>query len=266
VASIAERLAGPARTLLGPRFDTLLWLKSPLRRPIKAYVKRYGLTVRHGPLAGLTYGPWAMGRVGKLVPKLLGAYERDWHEALATVVAARHETIVDIGCAEGYFAVGLALASPDSTVYAYDIEPKARELCGRLAELNGVADRMRIGVEADIDTLRGLPLAGAFVLCDCEGCEAQILDPDRVPQLRESTLVVELHDFIDPTIPATVLGRFEESHSATLFEAQPRYIRDYEELPNLPGTSYLQQEMVLSEHRPTRMRWALLTPRSAAQP
>jgi methylase of polypeptide subunit release factors len=64
-----------------------------------------------------------------LVPKLLGSYEAELHPVLDQVIRNNYETIIDVGCAEGYYAVGLALSLPTTHVHAFDIDSRARELC-----------------------------------------------------------------------------------------------------------------------------------------
>ena len=60
------------------------------------------------------------------------------------------------GCAEGYYAVGMARLAPEITVYAYDIEERARIACADLAQRNGVADRVIVGGEFAPDGFEGL--------------------------------------------------------------------------------------------------------------
>ena len=47
-----------------------------------------------------------------------------------------YEQILDIGCAEGYYAVGLARMFPNAFVKAYNSSPIARDLCNKMVQTN----------------------------------------------------------------------------------------------------------------------------------
>ena len=59
-------------------------------------------------------------------------------------VALGHSTVLNIGCAEGYYAVGLARRMPQARVLAFDINRTAQDTCRALAAKNGVADRVQV--------------------------------------------------------------------------------------------------------------------------
>ncbi len=99
------------------------------------------------------------------------------------VIAQQPHLVVDIGAAEGYYAVGLARRLPRCRIVAFDIDPIARKMCRRLAKLNGVRDRVEVRGECDTTYLWTLP-PHSFVLSDCEGAEKTLLDPDRAPALK----------------------------------------------------------------------------------
>ena len=222
------------------------------------YVRRNGLVVERGPFAGMRYLEGMERISGDLVAKLTGEYERELHPAIEEWVAARPEHVIDVGCAEGYYAVGLALAIPGATVHAFDIDQVARERCAALAELNGVADRVRIAGECVPESLSELPPAGVVLLSDCEGGERSVLDPGRAPRLLGWPILVELHDFIDASISQTMLARFSPTHDIEMIDGQGRAADD---LPELSFMTARQRQAVLSERRPGPMRWAHMRPR-----
>src|SRR6478672_6897407 len=67
-----------------------------------------GLVVQHGPFKGMKY-PGVNSVGSALIPKLLGSYERELHPLIDSICAGQYDQVVDIGCAEGYYAVGLAM-------------------------------------------------------------------------------------------------------------------------------------------------------------
>lgn len=236
---------------------------TPLSELTQAFVTRHGLTVQAGPFAGLKYPREALELAETPVAKLLGAYECELHEIIENVVASGFRTVVDVGCAEGYYAVGLALRSPDTVVHSYDISRSRRRLCAKTACLNGVRDRVVVHGVCTVDDLQSVTDTPAFVLVDCEGCESDVLRPDVVAMLRCATVLVELHDFLVPGTAATLDQRFAATHAARRVVARPRYPADYPALADVRGLSFVDLQLAVTEFRPVRMEWALYTPHSA---
>jgi hypothetical protein len=226
--------------------------------PTAAYLDRYGLEVRHGPFAGMRYLSGLDAISGDLVAKLLGTYEAELHPAIARWLDAAPERILDVGSAEGYYAVGLAHALPGATVYAYDIDPIARERCAALAALNDLQDRVVIGEACTPATLGEHPEHGVALLADCEGYERVLLDPAAAPRLQGWPILVELHEFLDPEITATLRDRFAATHHIEVIDG---VVRDGAEYAELSGLGQRERRALLSERRPARMRWMALTPR-----
>jgi hypothetical protein len=222
------------------------------------YVRRHGLEVRHGPFRGMQYVEGMVPAPDDLVAKLVGTYEAELHGVVAEWIERGFPHVVDVGSAEGYYAVGLAVAMPRTIVHAYDIDERARSRCAAMAERNRVAGRVRIGELCTASTLETLPEDGVALLSDCEGYERVLLDPDAAPRLRGWTMLVELHEFLDAGIAATIAERFRSSHDIELLAGASRAGGDVPELTFLDAPA---RARVLSERRPGPMRWAVLRPR-----
>jgi hypothetical protein len=237
---VARRALGPAHPAALRRWRRLQAAHRArrVRAIARDFVAWHGLTVSGGPFAGLSYPDAA---ATSLVPKLLGIYERELHPAIEAAIAAQPELIVNVGAADGYYAVGLARRCPAAAVIAYEADPGQRELLARVAAANGVDLR----IEGAAERLPDLPAAGALVVMDCEGCERSLLDAE---PLRDSTVIVELHDFLVPG--DEVIARFERSHAVAVIPTGPQ--------PPHRGSPL---DLALSEYRPGPMRWAVMTPR-----
>ncbi|HSQ03998.1 MAG TPA: hypothetical protein VLN59_08185, partial [Burkholderiales bacterium] len=130
-----------------------------------------GGTVRRGPFSGMVYpGRVAVGST--LYPKLLGSYERELQPCIDEAIARGYRTIVDIGAAEGYYAIGLARAIPRARVLAFEANPAGASALDAMAQANGVSDRVTVLGIATLANLEALPIEPpTLVVCDCEGCE-----------------------------------------------------------------------------------------------
>jgi hypothetical protein len=216
------------------------------------FAKRHGDVVLHGPFAGLRHPG---GRVHHLTAKRLGSYELELHGAIAEQVERRPPVFVDIGAADGYYAVGFARACPGTEVHAYEIDPVARRQLRSSARANGV--RVRLHGPANARRLGEHDLGGAFVLCDIEGAELDVLDPEAVPGLTEAWLVVEVHPLGEGGDTGAVLReRFEGTHAIEAIEPRPR---DPSEWPELEGAP--QRDSALDEYRFGRTSWLVMRPR-----
>ena len=96
------------------------------------------ITVLTGPFQGLRY----YNRIiwGPITPKWVGSYEQELHGIIEGIITRHYSTIIDVGAAEGYYAVGLAAACEDSSVITFDIDPIARRRQRQLIDLNGLTN------------------------------------------------------------------------------------------------------------------------------
>lgn len=245
LARIAAQPPGPAR--LDAQLRQLAkWRATLLANTLAA---RDGTTIAHGPFAGMAY-PIQASEGGR-APRLLGSYEASLHPVIETVIARAYPQVLDIGCAEGYYAVGLARRMPASTIHARDSNPKARALCADLARANGVADRLRIGPEVTHADLALCAQAPTFVLCDIEGAEDALLDPSLAPALAQADLLVEAHG---PAIVSRLTQRFAPTHRITRIDRvlRPDLLPDWAE-----SLSDLDRLLLMWEWRaiPTPWLW-----------
>jgi hypothetical protein len=242
---VARRALGPAHPPVLRRWRRLQAAKRARRLSsiTRAFAAWHGLRVSGGPFAGLRYPDTSPN---SLVPKLLGAYERELHGAIERAIGADPEQIVNVGAADGYYAVGLARRCPAAAVHAFEADPGARDLLARVAAANAV--QVTVDGTATAEALARLPAARTLLVVDCEGCEATLLDPDNVPLLRTATIIAELHDFAVPG--ETVTARFAATHDVTLVPAGPQ-----------PPERDSKLSLALSEYRPGPMRWAVMIPR-----
>lgn len=224
--------------------------------------EEHGYSVLHGPFQGMTYPPQALlSRVG--IPRLLGTYESELHPIIRGIAPRQYDQIIDIGSAEGYYAVGLARLT-GTTVCAFDTEPRERALCREMAQLNGVSEKVKISSWCDQDALVGVVSGRCLIVCDCEGYEIELFTGKIVDRLRETDLIVELHepsgDYTARVAEKTLLNRFRNSHRSTLFTfSQTAFDPDFvRELSSIKGAS----DGFIREPRPIGQRWAYLEARA----
>lgn len=203
----------------------------------RRYIERNGLTVKYGPFAGMVYG-LDVARNRHVIPKLLGSYEQELHPIIQKIRSRRYDAVIDIGSAEGYYAVGLArmLQTP---VLAYDPEPNERKWCMELARLNGVSSLVepkRLFLPADLRIFAEKKL---LVLCDAEGFEGTLFKEESLPLTKNWNLLIELHGSCLDSLP-----KLPWPHKTSIIRQATRS-ESYRELEGI-GKSPTQ---LLSEYR-----------------
>src|SRR5206468_9886250 len=88
-------------------------------------------TILTGPFRGMLYLDEIVW--GPIMPKWAGSYEMELQDIVARIGRDGYDQILNIGCAEGYYAVGLALQDRRCNVLAFDPDPYARTQVRRLA-------------------------------------------------------------------------------------------------------------------------------------
>jgi hypothetical protein len=248
---LRARVAQLERELDDARLDPGLWVA-------RRVADELGLTVTSGPFAGLRYVEGAVGapHVADCLPaKLLGSYEKELHPAIEWAIQTGFSTIVNVGAADGYYAVGLALRMPEARVHAFEVDDGRRDLCGELARVNGVAERVETAGACDPEWLAALE-DDCLLIMDCEGCEVSLLGPNQAANLAGSALIVELHDFIDSR-SSSAADAFRGTHGVELIDAVPRHSGEF---PELEFLGWKNRELAVSEVRSHPTRWLVATP------
>jgi hypothetical protein len=220
------------------------------------------LIVRNGPFKGMKY-PGIKSVGSTIIPKLLGSYENEISELVEQLCRNKYTEIIDIGCAEGYYAVGFAIRVPEATVYAFDTDDEAIRLCKQMAMINGVSNRIKYGSFCDVEILCSLKITeSALIICDCEGYEKKLFSEDVVSRLAQYELLIEIHDFIDIETSTSISKAFCRTHDKYIFHSvddiKKAQCYQFAELINY---SLDIRKSLLAEGRPSVMEWFYFKPR-----
>jgi glycosyltransferase involved in cell wall biosynthesis len=200
---------------------------------------------------------------GDISPKLLGTYEQELQVPLQRMLSKPFGAIVNVGCAEGYYAVGLARLKHDVRVYAFDTDAHAQQRCRSAAQLNGVADRVVVRGSCSTKDLESLTTSHSRLLCivDCEGYELELLTPEFIQRSGyNSDFIIECHDFLAPAATDTLQLRFENTHDITLIQPGARNPNVFDFLSDYGD---MERWLVVSEMRPCIMNYLICEAKSA---
>jgi hypothetical protein len=206
---------------------------------------------------------------GSIIPKYLGTYEVELKPIFKELLKISFKSIIDVGAAEGYYAVGCALKFPHAQVIAYEATEEGRLLLKEVINSNGVADRVQIcGICTPELLLNDVKLynneENLLLIMDVEGAEEYILSLCTATDLKNFHILIELHDWVDEKMGDRIIDKFSATHLSQLILARKRIASDFQApefwilrkflLPSLLAFSY---------ERPLPMRWLYLEPKQS---
>ena len=208
--------------------------------------------VLNGPFAGMRYLDETVW--GSITPRWIGSYESCLWPIIAEIIERSHRRIIDVGCAEGYYATGLAKALPQSEIFAFDMDEDSQAQALRLWRLNGSPGSLQVRGLLTHQDLRDLTTEGDLLICDIEGAEMQLLAPERCDRLRGIDILVEVHEAGGRSVAeneAELFARLQTTHHITRIDESMRRT----EFDGLGGLEPQVLKRAVSEGRPYQQVW-----------
>ena len=218
-----------------------------------------GDTVVIGPFKGMRIGQQSSWGEGLMLPKLIGAYEPQLFPALEELKQVEFESVIDVGAAEGFYAVGAALSLRTRKVIAVDTDESALSATRANAELNGVGDKLQVRSRIDVRDLCELvdPASCHLVISDCEGFELELFTPEVVEALRSSYCIIECHDFLGRAVAGPLEQLFAGTHEVAVIQAGAGEVPAHESLHTLPS---IERSLAVHQPHPASMSWLFVRP------
>lgn len=220
--------------------------------------------VRYGPLKGFRLNEQQAWGQGDLGPKLLGLYEQ---EVLARIAARgrKWECVINLGAGDGYYGVGMVKSGLAARSICFEQKDEGQVAIRRVAENNGVADRVTILGRAEADfldspELQGIDLSRTLIIVDIEGGEFSLLADNLLYRLKDAEMIIELHGrFVskEPNFEANFVQRLSKFFRYEVFFMGQRDLSGITELAVLGDSD---RWLLCSEGRPFLMRWAYCHP------
>ena len=252
LAQLSDQRVDSGITLLSALRLLAKWRSALIQRTL---ISKEGTRVLGGPFKGLEFVEESSE--GCHIAKLLGCYEQPLHPFIEVALKSQYYAVLNIGCAEGYYAVGFAIGMDSAKVYAFDTDEKSRTTCTELAERNSVSDRVSVSGHFEPSFFERYLEQKTLILCDIEGGESHLLDPSVAPALKSCDIVVESHEHMKPGITNLLCSRFAESHKITI--VQDSGARQLSEAPAwFLELSHLDQLLAFWEWRSGPTPWVVM--------
>lgn len=183
--------------------------------------------VASGPFKGMKYVSGSIG--SRLLPKILGTYELELHPVIEEICRGSFDVIIDVGAAEGYYAVGMALRNSGAKIIAFETEAGGQNLIKNMADLNGVANRVSVRGFCDSRSLSDSISDNkkCLIIMDIEGAESVLLDNSMIPKLNNCSILAEIHECVVPGVGDIILGRFKNTHKIIEIKERARTLGDF---------------------------------------
>lgn len=219
-------------------------------------------TVAYGVFKGLRFPALATWSLPDRASMILGLYEKEVAEQLNDIPAS-YDTFIDIGAADGYYGVGVLVASLFEASYCYEMNEPSREAIKSMGLVNDVSDRLVVLGAAEGAFWNDVPSNvrdRSVVLIDIEGGEFSLLSDECLSAFRKSILIIEIHEFFFQN----GMKKLEEleRRAARYFNITKvsSGVRDPTVFNELKNLSDDDRWLICSERRARLMTWLRLDP------
>lgn len=218
--------------------------------------------VLNGPFNGMKY-PGFRSKSSSLYSKLIGSYEMEISDYIFSAIENKYEQVIDVGCAEGYYAVGLALKIEKAIIYAYDIDAEARKLTSKMAFINGVTERVIVRKNINSSSFNEFDFSkSTLIICDIEGAERLIFNSSNIKLFKNCFLIIETHDWVDINISTDLENLFSPTHNVKTIQSTSDNIKakNYK-FSELESLDLLTKYRIFEEGRRYTDEWLIISPK-----
>jgi hypothetical protein len=220
--------------------------------------------VCNGPFRGMKFDRKAEIS-GSTYAMLLGSFESEIQPFILRAGKKKYNVIYNIGCADGYYAVGFAHLMPGTVIYAYDSDKAAISRAQQLAARNFSRHNIRFlgtfypGYIRDVD-----PEKKSLFIVDCEGAERSIFTKENSASLVNADLIIEMHINIYPDLEEYFTGIFGATHHITVVDSLDDHLKaKFYSFLQIDGLDYALRRFI-TEERAIFMQWIILCSKNTA--
>lgn len=206
---------------------------------------------------------WVRGDRGG---QILGLYEQEVQFCISSNCQP-YGTFIDVGAADGYYAVGCLFASCFNRCIVFEQNDSSRLSIEKLAIVNMVSESITISSACTRESILDLSedvRNNSFLLIDIEGGEYELLTDEVIALFQGSFFVIELHPFAShdgETATDELCKRFFNTHTVQRVDQGARNPNQFHALKHLHDN---ERWLLASENRGQLMEWLVARPRAAS--
>ena len=221
--------------------------------------KIYNNTVQQGPFKGMIINEDQFWGQGDRSSKILGLYEKEIQDLIVSIQKDKnYSTFVDIGGADGFFAIGSLVNNLFEKCEVFEISKKGRISIQKNSKQNNVYDSIKIHDKASKRSLIKIDnINNSLILCDIEGGEYELFDEKLINEIYPSDIIIEIHKDKENSL-VNFEKRFTKTYSLTKITQEPRSLKNFKELENINDNN---RALITSEGRSYVQEWWHLSPK-----
>jgi hypothetical protein len=220
--------------------------------------------VRYGPFSGLKLSKnpwWGKSDLGSMC---LGLYEEEVLNVFFSGKFHGRKTLIDIGAADGYYAIGLLKSKKVEKAICYELSQIGQDTILSNWKLNCEPGEIEINgdvFENFIHKNSSLDFSECIAIVDIEGAEFSFLNNDVLAFMKKSYILIEIHNWVPDFITkySSFLLDANKYFDIEILERTDRNTMKFQELRSFTDDNRL---LVTSESRPCSMRFLLLSPKN----
>lgn len=215
--------------------------------------KIYNNTVQQGPFKGMVINEDQFWGPGDRSSKILGLYEKEIQDLLLVIQKIKnYPTFIDIGGADGFFAIGSLVNNLFEKCEVFEISKKGRNSIQKNSKKNNVYDSIKIYEKATFKSLSKIEnINNSLILCDIEGGEYELFDEKLINEIYPSDIIIEIHKDKENSLE-NFEKRFINRYSITKITQKPRSLKNFKELENINDNN---RALIMSEGRSGIQEW-----------
>ena len=226
-------------------------------------ILEHGHQVAYGTFKGMKLSKNTYWSKNDIITHILGVYEKHVLKKIIEFSKKGNYPFIDIGTADGYFAIGMAFSETFKKIYAFEIDEEGRRSLNRNIENNLCKDKVVVDIEANFETLKDIidKNKSAVILIDIEGSEFDLLDDNLLQLLSNCYIVCELH----PTLSANgfekqnmLINNAKAFFDVSIIQRESYSPNKFSELNEFTDEERL---IAFGEGRNNNMNWLILEPK-----
>lgn len=218
--------------------------------------------VQYGPFKGMQLQEntwWGKYDLGSMC---LGLYEKEIQEALFAEEVLGRKNFIDIGAADGYYAIGMLHSQRCQQAICFEITSTGRQTIEQNWHKNFSPGKLAIygDVFQDFEQASSqIDFSDSMVLIDIEGQEFQFLNTQTLQMLKDAVIIIEIHNWSKNFLEqyTALLERCNQYFTIEVIERMERTTLTLPELRDFTDDNRL---LLTSESRPCVMRFLRLIP------
>jgi len=224
------------------------------------HAKKHNFVVKYGIFKNLKMNHEISWGRGDIASKIYGFYENKIQQKLKDI---NNPILIDIGAADGFFAIGSLKSKICEFCYAFEETKKSRENLFKTAQINNVQNKLSIIGKATKDNFFSLlpseiNFSKVTILCDIEGGEFDFFSDEILKTIKYSNIIIEIHKNHNKNLEIVLLERVKKYFDVSIIIDNDKNFENVSELHTLND---IDRNLICSEGRSYIGKWWHLSPK-----